>query len=102
MGFEPEVNAIFEPQSETLRCFNLFEEASSPYVEFVNTPVLIGDIEGPKALADRFGPLDEGPQYVDDWTWAIKMMQNALKAWKRQIRQVNSKRSSEAKHSASG
>jgi hypothetical protein len=85
MGIEPEVREIFEPQSEKFRCFNLFEEASSPYVDFVNTPALIGDVEGPKALADRFGPLhgEHRPLYVDDWTFSLDVMHRALKAWKK-------------------
>jgi hypothetical protein len=44
MGIEPEVLEIFEPLSEELTCFDLFQEASSPYVEFVNTRALIGDV----------------------------------------------------------
>src|SRR5207249_214896 len=94
MGNEPEVREIFEPQSEKFRCFNLFEEESSPYVEFVNIPAaatntsflpLPPDVERIKALADRFGPLhgERRPPYVDDWTFSIDVMHRALKAWKK-------------------
>lgn len=64
---------------------DLFEEASAPCVDFVNTPVrpAMGDYAGPKALADRFGPLLDGPQWVDTWTHSIKMLQNASKVWKK-------------------
>jgi hypothetical protein len=81
--WEPEVKVLLEPLSEKFRCIDLFEEAASPpYEDFVNTPALRGDVEGPKALADRFGPLVDGPQFVNDWTHSIKMLQNASKAWK--------------------
>jgi hypothetical protein len=85
MGIEPEVREIFEPQSEKFRSFNLFDVVSAPYEDFVNTPALIGDVEGPKALADRFGPLhgEHSIPYVEDWFFAIDNMHRALKAWKK-------------------
>ena len=82
--WEPEVKVLLEPLSEKFRCIDLFEEAASPpYEDFVNTPALRGDVEGLKALADRFGPLVDGPQFVNDWTHSIQMLQNASKAWKK-------------------
>ena len=81
--WEPEVKALLEPLSEDVRCFDLFEEASSPYEHFVNTPALRGDVEGPTALANRFGPLHEGPQWLDNWTHSIKTLQKASKFWKK-------------------
>lgn len=90
--WEPRVQAILEPLSEKVRCFDLFEEASSPYVDFVNTRSVntlvfqnqaLIDVEGPKKLADRFGPLLDGPQFIDNWTHSIQMLQNAVTAWKK-------------------
>jgi hypothetical protein len=71
---------FFEPNSERIRRFDLFEEASDPHLEFANTPVTL---EGAKALADRYGSLHgEGrPRYDFEWYNAIVEMRDAVKAW---------------------
>jgi hypothetical protein len=97
--WEPQLQAFLEPLSEKIRCFNLFAEASSPYVDFVNLdlrssprlPPPGGYVEGPKALADRYGPLYEGPQTVSNWIDAVVPLRNALKAWKNAGRSGNFK-----------
>jgi hypothetical protein len=89
--WEPQVQAFLEPLSEDVRCFDLFEEASSPYVDFVNMDIRVGDVEGPKALADRYGPLFEGPQTAWDWIWTAVPLRNALKVWKKADRTGNFK-----------
>ena len=43
--WEPQVQVLLEPLSQDVRRFELFEEASSPYMDFVNTPALIGGVE---------------------------------------------------------
>ena len=88
IGIEPEVREILEPQSEKYRCFDLFEEAPSPYLEFVNAPANpltpLYEAEPAKTLADRFGPLHgEGPQYADQWYISIMEMRQAVTKWER-------------------
>ena len=47
-----ELQEVFEPNSERIRCFDLFEETSTPYLDFANA---LKTLDGAKALADRFG-----------------------------------------------
>ena len=79
IGIEPEVREILEPQSEPIRCFDLFDEATDLHLEFANASKTSEEV---KALADRFGPLrGEGPEYVDAWEWAIMEMRSAVRTW---------------------
>jgi hypothetical protein len=100
-GIEPEVREILEPKSDKVRRFDLFKEASSPFLEFVNaplkgrassfpflklekTPLKRRDVETAKVLADRFGPLHGGgPQYVDQWVFAAQQLRQAVTKWEK-------------------
>lgn len=83
-GLELGVRMILEPQSEKIRRFDLFKEASSPFLEFVNTPLKRGDFEAAKVLADRFGPLiGGGPQYADQWIHAAQELRRAVTKWEK-------------------
>jgi hypothetical protein len=97
LGIEPEVRQVLEPQSEALRGyafyeyhlapsrhfkrFNLFDETH--FVDFAMTRV--GDTESAIALANRFGPLGSGvgPEYVENWSFSISEMRQAVKKWER-------------------
>jgi hypothetical protein len=82
-GFiEPEVEQLFEPQSEEVRCFDLFEETPTVFLDFANTTPTL---EGAKALADRFGPLEgpRHPEFVDNWYRAIREMRQGVRAWEK-------------------
>jgi hypothetical protein len=95
--WEPQVRAFFEPLSEDVRSFNLFEEVSSPYIDFVNLDLgtatrgalARGNVEEAKTLADRYGPLFEGPQPAFEWVVAAMSLRVALKAWKHADRTKN-------------
>jgi hypothetical protein len=76
--FEHELQEVFEPNSERIRCFDLFDETSTPYLDFANA---LKTVDGAKALADRFGPLHEGPQFYERWYWVIMEMHSAVAAW---------------------
>ena len=71
---------FFEPNSERIRRFDLFEETSAPHLEFANASVTL---EGAKALADRYGFLHrvDRPGYALEWYNAIREMHDAVHAW---------------------
>ena len=72
------LHEAFEPKSERIRCFDLFDETSNPFLDFANAPATS---DGAKALADRFGPLQEGPQLCEDWYRAIHDIRSAVAVW---------------------
>jgi hypothetical protein len=99
-GIEPEVREILEPKSDKVRRFDLFKEASSPFLAFVNaplarrasspflklekTPLRRRNVETAKVLADRFGPLHGGgPQYADQWVFAAEQLRRAVTKWEK-------------------
>lgn len=86
---EREVKEVFEPKSERIRCFNLFDETSSPFLDFANTP---DTLDGVKSLIERFGPLHQRPQLYESWYWAMQEMRSAVTAWDRAKATGNFKR----------
>jgi hypothetical protein len=80
LEIERQLKAVFEPNSERTNCFDLFDETSTPFLDFANAP---DTIDGAKALIDRFGPLLQGPQFYHNWWWARKEMRSAVAAWEK-------------------
>ena len=100
-GIEPEVREILEPKSDKVRRFDLFKEASSPFLSFLNAPITRRasspllklekppperrNVETAKALADRFGPLHGGgrPQYANQWVFMVEELRRAVTKWEK-------------------
>jgi hypothetical protein len=86
----PEKIRMLHPRSKRTRRFDLFESGSSAFLEFAQTPLTE---DGVKALADRYGPLEddrgskereyEWGRSIDAWFANIREMRRTVELWRK-------------------